>query len=213
MQDRRAGRCRALGSTRSLSIRLKMSDQVSSAATRRPAVAAWRARTSRSGRARRAAGCRKGRSPHGAGTPRARSAARAARTGRPRGRGSEGLRAGRWAASATSAAQSSISRVERRAGPIPFEHGEFRRVQRVALAVAEHVRQRENLRSRRRPAASSSRIPARCADRRRAPSRPAGSSAVRKPCRCVSLPGEACSAAGSTSTKPLALEPAARRAR
>ena len=35
---------------------------------------------------------------------------------------------------------------ERRADPIPFQHREFRRVQSSALAVAKHMRQRENLR-------------------------------------------------------------------
>ncbi len=36
--------------------------------------------------------------------------------------------------------------VERSADPVPFEHGEFRRVQRRALAIAENVRQRKDLR-------------------------------------------------------------------
>ncbi len=37
-------------------------------------------------------------------------------------------------------------RRQRRADPIPFQHREFRRVQRRAFAVAENVRQREDLR-------------------------------------------------------------------
>ena len=35
-------------------------------------------------------------------------------------------------------------RLERRRGAIPFEHREFRRMQRAALAIAEHAAQREN---------------------------------------------------------------------
>ena len=50
-------------------------------------------------------------------------------------------------------------------GAIPFEHGEFRMMQRRALAVAEHPRQGENPLLARPRAASCTRIPARCGDR------------------------------------------------
>ena len=49
-------------------------------------------------------------------------------------------------------------------GAIPFQHGEFRQMQVAALAVAEHPGEFEDLRSRRPPAISCRRIPARCAD-------------------------------------------------
>ena len=45
-----------------------------------------------------------------------------------------------------------LQRRGRLADPVPFEHREFRRVQRAALAIAEHPGEREDPRS---PAASS----------------------------------------------------------
>ena len=52
-------------------------------------------------------------------------------------------------------------------GAIPFQHGEFRMMQRAALAVAEDAGELEDPRARRPPAASCRRTPARCADRAR----------------------------------------------
>ena len=51
------------------------------------------------------------------------------------------------------------------AGAVPFEHREFRMVQRAALAVAADAWRIRRCAARRPPAASCRRTPARCADR------------------------------------------------
>ena len=81
-------------------------------------------------------------------------------------------------------------------------------VQRAALAIAEDAGEIEDAASRRPPAASCRRIPARCADRAASRSPSAPISSVAKACRWVSLPGETCSAAVSTSMKSCRVEPA-----
>ncbi len=82
---------------------------------------------------------------------------------------------------------------------VPFEHGEFGMMQRAALAVAERSGRTRRSAARRRPAASCRRIPARCAGSA-GRGRPATTSSVRMAWRWVSLPGETCSVAVSTST-------------
>ena len=95
-------------------------------------------------------------------------------------------------------------RLVARAGAIPFEHGELGMMQRRALGVAEDARELEELRARRRPAASSSRTRASCAASA-ARSSPSGvSQSVAKPARCTSAPGATCRIGVSTSTKPSA---------
>ena len=179
---------------RSDRMRLNTSDHESSAATRTPTSAAWRARRSRSGSPRPSAGSEAKRSMPAWRQERVAHAQplRRRRTGRPRGRESEGARPRRLGARAAAiAAQSRHQRLERLAGAIPFEHGEFRRVQRAALAIAEHPRQRENPPSRPPPAASSSRIRARCGDRpggRRRPGRSSRSRSRADGPRCRARP-------------------------
>ena len=84
--------------------------------------------------------------------------------------------------------------------PIPFQHREFGMMQRAALAVAEHAGEIEDARLARRQQllAGEFRRGAQI-ERRRSP--PGAISSVAKACRWVSLPGETCKAAVSTSTK------------
>ena len=138
-----------------------------------------------------------------------RSAARARRTdrrSRPRKRSSGAPAAS--AATASSAAQSCHHRLVGLIGAIPFEHGELGVMQRRRARGCGRRGRNRRCAARRRRAASCRRIPARCADRAAARSPPGAISSVAKACRCASLPGETCSAAVSTSTKPLRLEPA-----
>ena len=133
---------------RSLRIRLKTSDHVSSAATRSPIAAAWRANKSRSGSPR----------------PSARQRVEEVDAGVPEKSLAHGqaFGDGEWvglAAAKGEARRARLSRrerqdarailhqrLQRRADAIPFEHGEFRRVQGAALAIAKHPRERENAR-------------------------------------------------------------------
>ena len=96
-------------------------------------------------------------------------------------------------------------------GAVPFQHGEFRQMQVAALAVAEHPREIENLRSRPPPAVSCRRIPARSADSAWRARRRHAMSSVRGACRWVSLPGETCKIPVSTSAKPCSSNHAAQR--
>ena len=96
-------------------------------------------------------------------------------------------------------------------GAVPFDHGEFRGVQRrLARGCGRRGRNRRSA-SRRRQAASSWRIRARCGGSAAARSPPGATSSVAKAWRWASLPGEICSAAASTSTKPSRVEIAAER--
>ena len=75
------------------------------------------------------------------------------------------------------------------AGAIPFQHGEFGRVQRpCARGCGRRGRSRRSA-SRLPPAASSSRIRARCAGSGCAAGRPCHDARCAKACRCASLPG------------------------
>ena len=114
--------------------------------------------------------------------PRRRSAARARQTDRPsRPRKVRTLRPGRFAPPAPEcAAQSPISASYGSPRAIPFEHGEFRMVQRAALAVAEDLGEVDDPRARPPPTASCRQIPARCADRAGAKRRPGPSASSRK---------------------------------
>ena len=147
-----AGRGRDCGSIRSTRMRLKMSDQVSSSATRMPAFAPRRRRA-------------RSRSPRSvASEVDAGVAGEGLGDGEPLGRG-EGVGASRprqvEASSrrrrAAAAARSASAIVHHRliglAGAVPFEHGEFRRVQRRrARGCGRRGRSRRSVVS---PAASS----------------------------------------------------------
>ena len=153
---------------------------------------------------------RGGRCRHGGRRRRRRSAAPARRKGSAvrsaPGQASRSPR--RAAASATSASRIGHHRLVGRAGAVPLDHGEFRRMQRPALAVAEDAGEIDDLRPRRRRAASSWRIRARCGDSAVAAPPSGPISSVAKAWRWASLPGETWRAAGSTIEEPLRLEPA-----
>ncbi len=134
------------GSTRSLSNRLNTSDHVSSAATRKFAASACRARSA-------ASGTRLGNEAVVEVDP------RVADKGFADGQALRRLERARLAAAkAEGPCARDVGRErhergavvhqrrERRADPVPFEHRKFRRVQPRALAIAEDVRQREDLR-------------------------------------------------------------------
>ena len=156
----------SFGSTLSTSTRLKMSAQVSSSGDpdagrlhrcRRAVAVGASAGVDR----RRADRCR-------------RNCSNASATRQPLGRGERiGLAVAERNSSRPAAARG--RRQQRRAvlhqglvglvGAIPFEHGELGMMQRPALAVAEDAGEGRRSASRRPPAASCRRIPARCADR------------------------------------------------
>ena len=91
--------------------------------------------------------------------------------------------------------------VIRLARAIPLDHGEFRVVQRAALAVAEDLGEFDDppLARRQELLAGKFRRGAQIEPARSAVRRPSAS--VAKACRWVSLPGETCNAPVSTSTK------------
>ena len=177
-----------------------MSDQVSSPAMRMPAAVAPPPRARR-GRARRAG---EGRQQVDAGE---RSNASATVSRSRRGEGSA-VRSFHAAAGSRrpwrprpGSPRSPPSALVGLVGPVPLQHGELGMVQRPALAVAEHPGEIEDLRlaGRQQLLAGEFRRGVQVARRRVA----AGAiSSVAKACRWVSLPGETCSAAVSTSTKP-----------
>ena len=86
-------------------------------------------------------------------------------------------------------------------GAIPLQHGEFRMVQRAALAVAEDAGEFEDPRLARRQQLLAGEFRRGAQIERRVRRRPAPTSSVAKACRWASLPGETCSAGVSTSTK------------
>ena len=113
-----------------------------------------------------------------------------------------------FAATASRSAQSSISRETGSSRAIPLQHGEFGMVQRRALAIAEDMSEGENplLARREQLFAGEFRRGMQIKPAFVAP-RPINSTPKAE--ICVSLPPETCSAAVSTSTKPLSGEKAA----
>ena len=87
------------------------------------------------------------------------------------------------------------------AGAIPFQHGEFRVVQRPALAVAVDVGKAGDALLAGRQQLLAGEFRRGVEIERRACCRRDAISSVAKACRCASLPGETCSVAVSTSMK------------
>jgi hypothetical protein len=141
-----------------------------------------------------------GRCRHGGGRRRAASGAPARQRDRPRRRASAmssrlPLRAPRQQRRAVAASALIVL-----AGAIPFQHREFGMVQRRALAIAEDAGEIEDapLAGRQQLLGREFRRGVQVIGMARAAS---SISVVAKPCRCVSLPGETCRIAASTSTK------------
>ena len=192
--------CPSRGSIRSRKTRKNTSSQRSSSAGASP---------SRAARPRRRAwrGCPRPPDPTGGSSgPRSRPAwrrkASATPSNLPVGEGiglgarkTQPSRPAAVAAARTSAIASWTSAGQRVPARVPFQHGEFRVVQRGPLGVAEDVGELKDPRHPGGPAASSSRIPARCAASARAVSPgPGPASSVAKATRCGSSPGETWSA-------------------
>ncbi len=175
---------------------------MSSGAVRMPAAATAGVQRVAVGRAVRGRRWRAGRCRHGgrkASATVSRSGSAKGSASRPR-KAKRSRRPHRRPARAASA-QSRHQRLIGLAGAVPFQHGEFGMVQRAALAVAVDRPEAEDALARRRRAASCRRIPARCAGRALRASPSGRIASVAKADRCVSLPGETCSAAVCTSTK------------
>ncbi len=134
------------GSTRSLSSLLKMSDQVSSAATRTPPSLACRARRRRVRIAPRRQAVVKVDSGMAPERLAHRKALRRLERARPAAAEDEAFGARDMGGERDKCGAIIHQPVEWSADPVPFEHGEFRRVQRRALTVAENMRQRKDLR-------------------------------------------------------------------